>query len=99
MAVQLEKVQAYLSALQYNHTGCQFFEVQKHLPLNRLLELAKRMAKLSLPIKCLEAVVLATYLTMPLTEVVGPREVFPKRAHSCAFYTDAPFGRPFKESQ
>ena len=66
---QLQRVQAYLSALQYNHTGCQFFEVQKHLPLNRLLELGKRMAKLSLPIKCLEAVVLAAHLTTPLTDV------------------------------
>lgn len=65
----LYEVQAYLCALQYNHTGYQFFEIEKHKPLRRLMEVAKQMVHYSLPIRCLEAVILATYLTAALTSV------------------------------
>ncbi|XP_024119774.1 tubulinyl-Tyr carboxypeptidase 2 isoform X1 [Oryzias melastigma] len=61
-------VQKYMKALQYNHTGTQFFEVKKSRPLCGLMETAREMIRESLPIKCLEAVILGiSYLTNGLT--------------------------------
>lgn len=63
VGTHLEEVQRYLSALQYNHTGTQFFDIQKDRPVASLMEKAKEMISASLPIKCLEGVVLGLYLT------------------------------------
>nr|XP_020863467.1 vasohibin-2 isoform X2 [Phascolarctos cinereus] len=59
----LHAVQNYMKTLQYNHTGTQFFEIRKMRPLSGLMETAKEMTRESLPIKCLEAVILGIYLT------------------------------------
>jgi hypothetical protein len=66
---KIEAVQKYLQQLQYNHTGTQFFDIKKGRPLCGLMDCAKDMIRESLPIKCLEAVILAVYLTNPLTSV------------------------------
>ncbi len=63
ISLKLELVQKYLSELKYNHTGTQFFEIRKDRPLCGLMESAKEMIRESLPIKCLEATVLALHLT------------------------------------
>ncbi|XP_063295725.1 tubulinyl-Tyr carboxypeptidase 1 [Pelobates fuscus] len=60
---RVEAIQRYIRELQYNHTGTQFFEIKKTRPLTGLMDLAKEMTKEALPIKCLEAVILAIYLT------------------------------------
>ncbi|XP_035630823.1 tubulinyl-Tyr carboxypeptidase 2-like [Oncorhynchus keta] len=62
-------IQNYMKALQYNHTGTQFFEIRKTRPLCGLMETAREMIRESLPIKCLEAVILGIYLTNGLTSV------------------------------
>lgn len=62
-ASRIQAVQHYMRQLQYNHTGMQFFEIKKNRPLSGLLEVAKDMIRESLPIKCLEAVILSIYLT------------------------------------
>ncbi|CAH2254407.1 tubulinyl-Tyr carboxypeptidase 2 isoform X1 [Pelobates cultripes] len=59
----LQAVQRYMKLLQYNHTGTQFFEIRKTRPLSGLMETAREMTRESLPIKCLEAVILGIYLT------------------------------------
>ncbi|XP_047696871.1 tubulinyl-Tyr carboxypeptidase 2 isoform X4 [Prionailurus viverrinus] len=61
----LQAIQNYMKTLQYNHTGTQFFEIRKMRPLSGLMETAKEMTRESLPIKCLEAVILdgLRYLT------------------------------------
>ncbi|KAM7118504.1 LOW QUALITY PROTEIN: tubulinyl-Tyr carboxypeptidase 2 [Ciconia maguari] len=59
----LQAIQTYMKMLQYNHTGTQFFEIRKTRPLSGLMETAKEMTRESLPIKCLEAVILGIYLT------------------------------------
>uniref|UniRef100_A0A8C6VRX6 Vasohibin 2 n=2 Tax=Elapinae TaxID=42168 RepID=A0A8C6VRX6_NAJNA len=59
----LQAIQNYMKMLQYNHTGTQFFEIRKSRPLSGLMESAKEMTRESLPIKCLEAVILGIYLT------------------------------------
>ncbi|CAH1262527.1 VASH1 [Branchiostoma lanceolatum] len=56
-------VQKYMSDLQYNHTGTQFFEIRKNRPLTGLIDSAKEIIREALPIKCLEAVILAIHLT------------------------------------
>ncbi|XP_049613573.1 tubulinyl-Tyr carboxypeptidase 2 [Syngnathus scovelli] len=62
-------VQNFMKALQYNHTGTQFFEIKKKRPLCGLMETAREMVRESLPIKCLEAVILGIYLTNGLTSL------------------------------
>ncbi|XP_057679630.1 tubulinyl-Tyr carboxypeptidase 2 [Corythoichthys intestinalis] len=62
-------VQNFMKALQYNHTGTQFFEIKKNRPLFGLMETAREMVRESLPIKCLEAVILGIYLTNGLTSL------------------------------
>ena len=59
----VEKVQDYLKKLTYNHTGTQFFETRPNSSILTLMELARAMVREALPIKCMEAVVLAVYLT------------------------------------
>uniref|UniRef100_UPI00358F19FC tubulinyl-Tyr carboxypeptidase 1-like n=1 Tax=Myxine glutinosa TaxID=7769 RepID=UPI00358F19FC len=70
---KLEAIQKFMCELQYNHTGTQFYEIKKCRPFSgyrcRLMDLAKEMIRESLPIKCLEAVVLAIYLTNGLQGV------------------------------
>ncbi|XP_014352063.1 tubulinyl-Tyr carboxypeptidase 2 [Latimeria chalumnae] len=61
--------QNYMKTLQYNHTGTQFFEIRKTRPLSGLMETAREMTRESLPIKCLEAVILGIYFTNGLTSV------------------------------
>ncbi|XP_051579210.1 tubulinyl-Tyr carboxypeptidase 1 [Myxocyprinus asiaticus] len=70
IAQRLEAIQRYIRDLQYNHTGTQFFEIKKTRPLTALMDIAKEMTRESLPIKCLEAVILGIYLTnsMPTVE-------------------------------
>ncbi|XP_064402854.1 tubulinyl-Tyr carboxypeptidase 2-like isoform X2 [Halichondria panicea] len=65
----LQAVQSYMNELQYNHTGTQFFDIRKRGPLSRLMDCAREILRESLPIKCLEAVVLSLYLTSPLSSV------------------------------
>ncbi|CAG2227823.1 VASH [Mytilus edulis] len=60
---RIEKVQNYMRNLQYNHTGTQFYEVRKNRPISGLMDLAREMIKESLPIKCLEAIILGIFLT------------------------------------
>ncbi|KAK1170669.1 tubulinyl-Tyr carboxypeptidase 2-like [Acipenser oxyrinchus oxyrinchus] len=62
-------IQNYMKTLQYNHTGTQFFEIKKTRPLSGLMETAREMIRESLPIKCLEAVILGIYLTNGLTSM------------------------------
>jgi len=59
----IEKIQNYLNKLTYNHTGTQLFDIKPHSSMITLMETAKAMVRESLPIKCMEAVVLAIYLT------------------------------------
>lgn len=66
---KLGLVQNYLQQLQYNHTGTQFFEIKKWRPFTGLMETAREMIKESLPIKCLEAVVLGLYLTCGISDL------------------------------
>ncbi|KTG44274.1 hypothetical protein cypCar_00004658 [Cyprinus carpio] len=66
----LHAVQNYMRNLQYNHTGTQFFEVKKTRPLSGLMETAREMIRESLPIKCLEAVILGMYPLALLTTVL-----------------------------
>ncbi|XP_072121256.1 tubulinyl-Tyr carboxypeptidase 2 [Mobula birostris] len=59
----LRTIQSYMKLLQYNHTGTQFFEIKKIRPLSWLMDTAREMTRESLPIKCLEAVILGIYFT------------------------------------
>lgn len=60
---KLAVLQAYISSLEYNHITDPFWVVRKTYSVNRLHKMAQEMMTQSLPIKCLEAVVLAIWLT------------------------------------
>ncbi|KAM9154388.1 tubulinyl-Tyr carboxypeptidase 2 isoform 4-T4 [Pangshura tecta] len=77
----LQAIQNYMKMLQYNHTGTQFFEIRKTRPLSGLMETAREMTRESLPIKCLEAVILGMYPFLHVQFV--PVEILkPSSAHS-----------------
>ncbi|CAH8443649.1 unnamed protein product [Schistosoma guineensis] len=61
--VFLSKVQNYLNSLEYNYTGMQFFQINRGASIVRLEEVVKMIMLASLPIKCLEATILAIFLT------------------------------------
>ena len=67
---KLQSIQTYLNQLQYNHTGMQFFEVRKYRPISGLMEIAKEIIRDSLPIKCLEAVILSLFLTSGIQDLL-----------------------------
>ncbi|KAK4472793.1 hypothetical protein MN116_004012 [Schistosoma mekongi] len=59
----LEDVQNYMNKLEYNYTGVQFFPINRSAPLIRLGEVVRIIMKAALPIKCLEATILAMQVT------------------------------------
>ncbi|EDO40230.1 predicted protein [Nematostella vectensis] len=66
---KLVLIQKYLQQLQYNHTGTQLFEIKKYRPYTGLMDTAREIIKESLPIKCLEAVIVSLYLTSSMSEL------------------------------
>lgn len=66
---RLRAAQAYITSLQYNHTGEQYFSINKQRPLGRVMDTAKQIMRDALPIKCVEAVFLALHLTMGWREI------------------------------
>lgn len=64
MRQRMRVIQGVISGLEYNHTtGVQHFSVDKSRPLGRLMDTARAILRDALPIKCVEAVFLALYLT------------------------------------
>lgn len=69
MAAKVQAVQTYIEKLQYNFTGVNYFDVRKQRPMGRIMETAREITRQALPIKCVEAVFLGTYLTQGLREL------------------------------
>ena len=67
---KINLVQNYLNQLQYNHTGTQFFNVKLDKSIFSVYEVAKKIIKNPLPIKCLEGVAVALYLTSTVSNIV-----------------------------
>ena len=67
---KINLVQNYLNQLQYNHTGTQFFNVKLDRSIGAVYEVAKKIIKNPLPIKCLEGVAVALYLTSTINNIV-----------------------------
>lgn len=65
----LLRVQNFMNELQYNYTGTQFFPIDKFKTFSQLMKVAKEILDVSLPIKCLEAIVLAIYLTNSFDDI------------------------------
>ena len=69
VAVRARAAQAFIDALQYNHTSETYFSADKNRPLHRILDTGRRIARDALPIKCVEATFLALHLTEGWTDV------------------------------
>ncbi|CAF0962329.1 unnamed protein product [Adineta ricciae] len=63
VAEKLRQIQTYIQRLEYNYTGMQFFEINTNRPISGLMDAARHMMTEALPIKCLEAFLIAVYLT------------------------------------
>eukprot|EP00899_Mesostigma_viride_P009676 jgi/Mesvir1/1870/Mv22906-RA.3 len=59
----------YICAFQYNHTGKQYFNVRKNRSLAKIMDTSKQVVRDALPIKCIEAVFLALFLTAGMEEL------------------------------
>jgi hypothetical protein len=66
---KVQAVQSYIEKLSYNFTGVNYFDVRKQRPLGRILETAREITRQALPIKCVEAIFVAAYLTQGLKEL------------------------------
>ena len=69
MSAKIAAVQAYIEKLSYNFTGVDYFDVRKHRAVNRILDTGREVTRQALPIKCVEAVFVATQLTQGLKEI------------------------------
>jgi hypothetical protein len=58
--------ESYIQKIGYNFLGDPFWVVKKSFPMNKLSKMAQEMTTSALPIKCLEAVVLAMCLSAGL---------------------------------
>lgn len=59
----MKKVQEFIEEFEYNHTGVNYFSVDKRKPMIGIVEVARDIIRDALPIKCLEGVALAMFLT------------------------------------
>ena len=66
---KVTSVQTYIEKLSYNFTGVNYFDIRKQRPLSRILETAREVTRQALPIKCVDAVFVAAYLTQGLREL------------------------------
>lgn len=67
---RLQVLQRFISSFEYNHTTEKFFQIRKDLGMKRIISTAKDVINESLPIKCIEAVFLACYLTRNMEDLV-----------------------------
>ncbi|KAJ3289885.1 Tubulinyl-Tyr carboxypeptidase 2 [Rhizoclosmatium sp. JEL0117] len=65
---KLADIQKYITSLTYNHFGS-IFSIKKGASSKHLMHLASEICRFGLPIKCLEAVVVAAYLTNEMYDV------------------------------
>eukprot|EP00898_Chlorokybus_atmophyticus_P009240 jgi/Chlat1/946/Chrsp108S01375 len=63
MHVRIKMIQQYISAMTYNHAGPVHFNIAKKRTVARLMDTARQIVKRCVPIKCVEAVFAALYLT------------------------------------
>jgi len=80
------QIRDYFKALQYNHIGTQLFDISKASGFSRLMDKAKFMMRCSLPIKCLEAVIIAMYLTCFIPKLIRFPITFKSVSNGQAFY-------------
>ncbi len=64
MKERICQVQDYVNEFEYNHTGTRYFSVRKDRGMVKVTDTAKKIMTQALPIQCLEAVFLASYLTV-----------------------------------
>ena len=60
---RLRQLQDLISSLQYNYTGANYFNLRKTRPLHQIIATGREIVREALPIRCLEAVFLAIFLT------------------------------------
>lgn len=64
---ELRQIQEQIVRFGYNHTCiAAFFPIKKSMSFNHIMRIARDILMYRMPIKCLEAVVLGVYLTIPL---------------------------------
>lgn len=65
----IQKVQDFIEALQYNYTGKQFVKLNKTKGMSHVHAAAEQLINAALPIQCVEAVFLGCHLTCGLRDI------------------------------
>uniref|UniRef100_A0A061SBR0 Vasohibin-2-like isoform x5 n=1 Tax=Tetraselmis sp. GSL018 TaxID=582737 RepID=A0A061SBR0_9CHLO len=68
-AQRLRVIQDMISSFQYNHTGTNYFNVNKDRPFNQIMATAREIVREPLPIKCIEAAMLGLYFTCGMEDL------------------------------
>lgn len=63
VADQIAQIQSYIEAFEYNYTGKPFVPMKKSRGMEHIRSVSRQLMQVSLPIQCVEAVFLGTYLT------------------------------------
>ena len=66
----INKIQAFIESFQYNYTGQPFIRMNKSRGAAHIFSVSKKLIRESLPIQCVEAVFLGSYLTSGFTDLV-----------------------------
>lgn len=64
------KVQEYIESFAYNYTGRPFIRMNRSRGTGHIQNVCKKLMKEALPIQCVEAVFLGTYLTAGMSDLV-----------------------------
>eukprot|EP01083_Nonionella_stella_P086000 238654_1 len=67
---RIERIQKFIDEFEYNHSRYPNVYISKRRNLSSLMETAERIMKKAMPIKCMEAVVLAIRLTKDIDKLV-----------------------------
>ena len=81
----ISNLQQYIEHFTYNHTGSQFFDINKDRPYVRLMETAAEIVREALPIRCLEATLVAMHVTTGVRDLdrfpISFKSVFGTQQH------------------
>eukprot|EP00752_Nemacystus_decipiens_P002399 g2263.t1 len=89
MKGKLKLIQAYITSLEYNYTGEEFFVKKKDRGFRHVTSTAKLIIREALPIQCVEAVFVGAYLTADMAQVMRANVGADAEWHSAATNLDS----------
>lgn len=69
VAEHLNHIQSFIESFEYNYTGKPFITMNRSRGMSHILSVSKQLIREAVPIQCVEAVFLGTYLTAGMEHV------------------------------